>query len=353
MKISILTDEYPPIIGGAGVVAKQIFDNLSTKHNVFCYCSAKGPKLIFKLFWPFYYMSFKLIYNIINSDLIIINDIRSAYFLSYFPSFVISKCVYIVHGTEYEVVYTNISKKNSLICLRERYNIFVKNCKKIISVSDYTKNIFEKEIPKDVRQKLTSSYVGLSSDFIISEDERKLKCDDDIFKFVSVSRIENRKGYFEMLERFIELNNHVSTNFKWHIYGRGGIRDELIREVNSRGLNDRIIFEDETDRDLIFKHEFKKKNFDVFWLLPNQPEAFGLTFIESAARGVPSIGVFKYGIKESISKGESGYFIEDHKLDYLVSIIKNDHELQLSSIRFARKFLISNFVESLISNESN
>lgn len=52
------------------------------------------------------------------------------------------------------------------------------------------------------------------------------------------------------------------------------------------------------DRLDIYQKEFPYYGFDLFWLLPNKPEAFGLVYIEASMVGVPALGIKIYGIIE-------------------------------------------------------
>lgn len=349
MKIILLSDEYPPILGGAGIVAKQIErTSIKSGDKINIYCPAISNKKIFKIFWPFSYVSFNLIMDIYKSDLIIVNDVRSAYILSIL-SFILpidlNKVVYILHGTEYYVAYKS-SIKNKILFFGFFYNKFLSRIKKIISVSEYTKNIFLQNTTCNIslKNKINRSYAGLDDAFF-SFPKINPNIKKSTFDLVSVSRIEERKGYREMLDIFKKLLKY-KKNIRWYIYGDGAFLPKLKELVIEYGLSDKVFFKGIMERYNIYSYEFIKYNYDLFWLLPKEPEAFGLVFIESAIIGVPTLGVNKYGIRESIS----GLFYEDNEklLELINNIEFNKKYYTDNAIFFSSKFSSEIFYQEIV-----
>ncbi|SUC24842.1 Glycogen synthase [Proteus vulgaris] len=349
MKILIITDEYPPIIGGAGIVSKQLYTDLKNLGNdVDIFTPTIKRNIFFKIFWPLYYFNIKLFLNLRAQDKIIVNDIRSAYsitLISLFYKIDFKKIIYILHGTEYDIAY-NPSIKNKLILLPFLYNIFLQKCKKIISVSNYTKEIFLKNttILEKIKNKVEVIYAGINKDI-----KKSNKCiidrKDKYFRLVSVSRLEKRKGYFEMLEIFIELSKKI-PNLQWYIYGDGSIKNKLISEAKNKNIFDKIFFKGSMDREIIYNEEFYKYNFDLFWLLPNQPEAFGLVYIEASSLGVPTIGINKYGIKESIN---NLFYTDIESLIYLINDIKINKSIYIKNASlFSNNFQSNIFAKKIL-----
>lgn len=346
-KILIITDEYPPIIGGAGIVAKQLNDDLiELNQDASVFVPSLKRSFFFKLFWFLFYLP--LLNKLSSYDRIIVNDIRSAYslsLLSLFRKVDFKKIIYIIHGTEYDIAY-NPSIKNKLIGLPYFYNLFLAKCYKIISVSSFTKNIFidKSNISEEIKNKIIVSYAGVTKNLGI-HNKYVTKRNDDFFKLVSVSRLEERKGYYEMLDIFSDLEKKI-PNLQWFIYGNGTIRDDLITKVNDMKLSNNIFFMDIFDRNEIYSKEFYKHNFDLFWLLPNKPEAFGLVYIEAASLGVPALGIEKFGIKESV---DGLFFSSSNQLvSLIIDIHKNKEKYINKSIMFAKKFNSKHFARSIL-----
>lgn len=347
MKITILTDEYPPLIGGAGIVAQQIgHELLKAKHSVFIFKPKRNKAIIFKLFWPFYYFKITLIKKLYTSDKIIVNDLRSAYFISLLSLFIpsiLKKCVYILHGTEYDIVY-NSSLRNKFILLPLLYNRFLKKVKKIISVSKFTKSIFLSNCPiaDKIKKKVNVSYCG------ISDEIKKINFKDDkdgYFKLVSVSRLEKRKGYIEMFSIFKKIIE-IKPKTLWYIYGDGKLRNTLEDLIKENNLQNNVFLMGAMDRLSIYRDEFQAHNFDLFWLLPNMPEAFGLVYVEASMTGVPSLGINNYGITESV---DELYYSDLESLFLLMDDIqKRKYVYYCRALKFGEKFNVTNFINSLL-----
>ncbi|WP_318837138.1 MULTISPECIES: glycosyltransferase family 4 protein [unclassified Providencia] len=346
-KVLIISDEFPPIIGGAGIVAEQLHNDLiELGHDVDIFIPCLKQSLFFKKFWPFFY--FKLINKISSYDKVIVNDIRSAYFTSLLRWVNFTKFVYIIHGTEYDIAY-NPSIKNKLILLPYFYNYFLRKCGRIISVSSFTKNTFieNSNIREKIKNKIIVSYAGVKNNIGISGKYIE-KRNDDFFKLVSVSRLEERKGYYEMLDIFSALVKKI-PNIQWFIYGNGTIKEKLVKKVHDMNLSSKIFFMNTCDRKEIYSKEFYQHNFDLFWLLPNKPEAFGLVYIEAASIGVPVLGIEKYGIKESVN---GLFFSTTNELINLILDIKINKEKYIKeSIKFSKKFDSKFFANSILYEE--
>ncbi|WP_133623303.1 glycosyltransferase family 4 protein [Erwinia sp. LJJL01] len=362
MKLLLLTDElYPYHLGGAGVVAQQIYGDLQ-RQNIECYVFCSNPKVkwlknLYSLIWPFFYIPVLVHILFKNYDLIVVNDLRSAYILGLANSKkIMRKSVYIVHGTEVDIVYNDCTRKNKFIGMRFFYSRFVKACKKIVFVSHFVKdrtiNSFHNE--KIDTAKAIVSYAGLSYDFItvakktFTSLNHEITTNSDITKLVSFSRIEKRKGYEDMVKIYLEalkLNPLIS----WDVYGEGSFKSELVKIVNSLGLDKTINFHPKLDR-LSMVEVINFNKYDAFWLLPNEPEAFGLTFIESSALGVPVIGPSRYGIIEAITVGKNGFYFSN--VETLLSDLKTIKECKgkfaISASEYAYLFNSEKFVTDLI-----
>lgn len=318
-KILIITDElYPFHLGGAGVVVNKICNELNTldyEYDVFCSKPKKYNfvnKLVYNALWPFFYLKllFYVMFN--NYNKIIVNDLRSAYFIGLmFRTKTILKCSYIVHGTEAEIVFDQRSYKNTLILLHVFYLKFLKHANKIVFVSKFTHDNFIKSIKNKlcIGHKSHINYVGLDADYFTeivkvsecfkNETDANLNIvNNNQIRLVSFSRLEARKGYFDMYLIFKQLLS-MGLDVIWHIYGSGSISTSLQKIIENDNLGDKILMLGSKNRCELIKIVYSNR-YDVFWLLPNLPEAFGLTYIESAAMGLPSIAPNIYGIKESI-----------------------------------------------------
>lgn len=359
MKILLLTDEYyPNHIGGAGVVASQIITTLQER-NIECILTCSNPKnkylrKLYTVTWPLWSLAMTLISLLRMPDKIIVNDLRSAYILGLIGTRkVLDKAVYVFHGTEIDIVYKSRSTKNSLICLSFFYSKFLRSCGKVIYVSNYVSNRVQEELNlRSIYVKNQCvSYAGLNSQMrsiamsvFTSESE-----ETDTFRLVSFSRLEKRKGYLEMISIFETL---IQSGIKltWDIYGQGSLHSTIVSIIKERKLGSYIRVLGKIDRHKII-NEINPDNYDAYWLLPNEPEAFGLTFIECSAVGLPVIGPKKYGIEEAISEKNSGFFYTSAAqfISDLMNIKNNKHKFITSCKHWASRFDADNFIKDVLS----
>lgn len=359
MNILILSDEYYPYhIGGAGVVVSQTEKILSSKGIKYkIICSRPKNKLfckIYKFTWPLWYFYALVLIAFKRYDRVIVNDVRSAYILGLFGTIgTLKKCVYLVHGTEVDIVFKSRSLKNSLILFPFFYKRFVKKIKKIVFVSDFVASRTNKELLKNniTPNKQCVCYAGLDPDIYNLAATDNLYLEDkyiDQIRLVSFSRLEKRKGYMEMIEIFNSVikNGH---SIYWDIYGDGSLKYDISKKIKQLGLESNIKLLGKIDRNNLSEY-INPNNYDAYWLLPIEPEAFGLTYIESSAMGLPVFGPKKYGIEEAIKENENGFFFENNK-----KFIRDLNEIKINKIKYmksskqwALRFNVEKFVNELI-----
>jgi len=358
MKVQILTDElYPYHIGGAGVVASQTAQALIDR-NISCNVKCSNPKnaffrKLYNLIWPIWGMLSFILPLLRKNNVILVNDLRSAYILGMIGTQkMLNKVVYIIHGTEIDIVYKKRSKKNSLILISFFYSRFLRRCKKVIFVSQYVASRTQTELYQRsiILKNEVVSYAGLNSDMLsIAMQIPALDLyENSKIRLVSFSRLERRKGYLTMLAIFENMLTRGVDLF-WDIYGTGRLENDLVNKIKEKGFDNRIRLMGKIDRTSMALH-INPNTYDAYWLLPNEPEAFGLTFIESAAIGLPAIGPMKYGITEAISNNESGFFYEspDQLLSDLNKVKKDKYHYMVSCKSWALKFKANNFIDDVL-----
>ena len=334
-KILIFSHEFPPFGGGAGIVAYQYclkFKNKGYEVTLLTREQARfseklnginiiGVKHIPKL-WFLPYKSILKELDLTKFDTIILNDIASGYIAGkYFDDEILKKSIPILHGSEPENIYNNISFWFKIINFPKYYTNMLNKCKRIVSVSKYMKEKFlEKTAFKD-EKKIEVVYAGLDEEFLKFQD-KEVNC-KSIYKhqnkeiILSVSRIEKNKGFFDMYQIFKKLIK-IDKNFIWVIIGDGSYKDELKSLVKKDNLEKFIIFKGKVDRDELYKYY---KCADVFWLLSKYKESFGLVYLEAQAYSCPAIGYNRYGVKEAIEDNKTGFLVDNSKdcLDIFLS----------------------------------
>ena len=84
-------------------------------------------------------------------------------------------------------------------------------------------------------------------------------------------------------------------------------------------------------------------------------EGFGITYIEAASYGKPSIGGIYGGEGDAIKSGQTGYLCNGNDLnaiyDTLLKTLANDHYLELGSnaLEFSKKFSWEKIIKEYIS----
>ncbi|OYR64427.1 glycosyltransferase family 4 protein [Halorubrum ezzemoulense] len=139
--------------------------------------------------------------------------------------------------------------------------------------------------------------------------EIKLPDTDGQFTVLTVTRLVERKGIFDLIDAVNPLSN-VSL---W-VVGDGPKRAELERQCERYGIENRVTFVGTVgEAELVSYYDAA----DLF-CLPSRHvqsagdvEGLGLVFLEAQKRGVPVVGTDSGGIPEAIDDGETGYVVEE------------------------------------------
>ncbi len=133
---------------------------------------------------------------------------------------------------------------------------------------------------------------------------------------LSVGALKERKGHGVTLEA-VALARKTLPDLRFVLVGAtdvpGSCAGELRQKARALGMTDafhllgRVPFEE-------LRQWYQRAN--VFALLPidrdNRYEGLGLVYLESAAAGIPAVGVTKSGASEAIVHGESGLLVEQN-----------------------------------------
>jgi L-malate glycosyltransferase len=328
-KILIITNEFPPDIGGAGVVARDIAQTLSHKNhdmhvitqknklrkeifNFHFYEICKIPKV-----YPLFYI-FKIFFIGINRfDTIILNDLAGTLTACFFfPKKLQQRSIVYMHGDEPEHLFIKRSFFNRLTNLKSRYAILLDNCKRIITVSKFlSEKLIRFTRMFHLNDKITIIHNGVDNQLFfpaaIDLHERySIPRERDLL--LSVSRVVEGKGYKNMYNVFKRLTME-NLPYQWVIVGEGPYITTLTEFAKRDGLLDQITFISNTHRDNLRNYY---SSVDVFWQLSNFEESLGLVYIEAAACGTPSIGRKAYGVLEAIEDGVSGFLVENDEECY-------------------------------------
>ena len=173
-------------------------------------------------------------------------------------------------------------------------------------------------------------------------------------KLITVSRLDRRKSHQNILMTIKNLLPKF-PNLKYISIGDGDERKNLEKLRAELGLNKEV--------ELIFKSTEQEKialleNSDVF-VMPSvvykkSVEGFGITYIEAASYGTPSIGGIYGGEGDAIKTGKTGYLCNGNDLnalyETLLKILENNHykELGSNALEFSKDFSWNKIVKKYI-----
>jgi len=176
----------------------------------------------------------------------------------------------------------------------------------MLAVTHQVKSQIEKFVPNSICPRIEVMYIGAEQPVIITEEERKKRCQElglaDSFTVGIVGRIEPQKGQWVVIDA-IETLIHQGINAKALIVGHA-MNDQYLgilqKDITMRGLNDRILFTGFTN-----EASAMMQLCDVM-VLATENETFGLVLIEAMMCGVCVAGSDSGGPLEIIDDGVNG-----------------------------------------------
>lgn len=362
-KILIVSQELPPKVGGAGVVAWQNAKMLANAgHNVtllgvscgYINSNEEQFKLIrifrFGKLWIFNLALHLYCLPLREFDHIIINDIGAAMVFSLFfqKSPIINKTFVYLHGGEIRSILKESKREYKVIGFRERFVNILRRCRKIIAVSFYMKEYFLQHFFNLVdSNKVEVIYAGVDRDLFFPRDinlHAELDIPDNKTILVSVSRITEEKGYAKMMEVYKQIIN-IDQSFYWLIIGDGPYLKTIQEWILSNDLSGCITCLGTVKRSDL-SHYYCGA--DLFWLFTDTAESFGLVYAEAQACGIPVLGPRNYGVVEAVADGCSGFLIKEIHESIEIILAKKYVDMDKATINsFASKFYLEKQLEKL------
>lgn len=324
--ILILSQEFPPDVGGAGVVAKNLAKYLAKhKYTVDVLTTAKivsekkiddGYRLdcvkkIPKLF-PLSLWQKLRNYDLDKYQIIILNDIGACVVATlFFNNKLKNKCIVYLHGSELKI-FKKQKSTFKLLNFQKKYIKLLQDCYGIIAVSKYMRERFLSISGlNEIEEKITVIHNTVDQDIFYPEimDLYDL-CDisQECELIFSAGRIIAGKGYGEQYQLFKRLI-HQSKQYHWIIAGDGDYLPKLKEMICNDGMKDHISFVGRLTQSEMRKYY---SSVDVFWQLSKrEEESFGLVYLEANACGTPVVALKKAGAVEAVKDQISGFLVED------------------------------------------
>ena len=351
MKIFIVTQTFPPKFGGMQSVMRSLAQELNKFYKIIVlpnHYLTKEIKLkkkitvfnsfVPKILKPLYK---KIVINFLeeDGDIFICDSWKS---LNAIPKKIEKNIFVLTHGQEY------LNEKNA-----QKIKNYLKRVKGCISNSNYTKELSTKFTgPNTKHFVIHPTYMLPNSIF------KKVYKKEEVLKFITISRLEKRKGLMESLHIFNNIHkSHSHLKFTWKIIGNGPLLDSMKSYVHNNQLGEIIKFYGYLNEKE--KNKYLKES-NVF-IMPsyhhkNSVEGFGIVYAEAARYGLPSIAGIDGGVKDAVNK-HNGWNInplDTKKFKSLILILLKDHRKVFSKginaqriyqTKFSKKNSITNFIK--------
>ena len=173
-------------------------------------------------------------------------------------------------------------------------------------------------------------------------------------RLITISRLDERKNHQNILMTIKNLLPKF-PNLKYVSVGDGNERNNLERLKKELGLDKEVSF--------FFKSNEQEKlallEQSNLFVMPSivynkSVEGFGITFIEAACYGKPSIGGIFGGESDAIIKGKTGYLCDGNDLnalyETLLKTLENDNYKRLGShaLEFSKNFSWEKIIKQYI-----
>ena len=273
------------------------------------------------------------------------------------------------HWKSIENMDVEILKKTKSFCLIHSKEInhpigstLNKRTVKALGKADYViaNSRFTKELAINLGVKANNIKVinpGCNYPIQINEDAKKFAkkvYGEASPRLITVSRLDGRKSHQNIIMTIKNLLPKF-PNLKYVSVGDGDEKNNLKGLKKELGLGKEVEF--------IFKSTEQEKvalieQSDVF-VMPSvvykkSVEGFGITYIEAASYGKPSIGGIYGGERDSIKSGQTGYLCNGNDLnalyDTLLKMLENNHhkELGARALEFSKDFNWNKIVKKYI-----
>ena len=173
-------------------------------------------------------------------------------------------------------------------------------------------------------------------------------------KIITVARLEKRKNHDKILMTIKNLQSKF-PNIKYISIGDGQEKDNLIKLVNEMKLKNDVIFLNDIDENLKLSLIASANLFLMPSIIDKKSvEGFGISFVEAASYGVPSIGGKDGGASDAIIHNETGLICDGNKLDAIyesvINFIENNKFDKFSEAakKFSEKFYWNKIVKNYL-----
>ena len=207
--------------------------------------------------------------------------------------------------------------------INRRIKKILSETEKIIANSEYTKNLaINKGIDKD---KVKVINPGVHT--VEKLDHKSLGKVESLLKIksprlITVSRFDKRKNHEKIIMTLRNLKQ-LYPNIVYICIGHGEEEDNLKKLVQELDLSSQVMFFKDISNNL--KNALIAKS-NIF-VMPSiihktSVEGFGISYVEAAQYGIPSLGGKDGGASDAIEHGKTGIICDGNNLDEIYSSLK-------------------------------
>jgi len=269
------------------------------------------------------------------------------------------KAIIADHWKSIELITDNISNQIPILCLihgkeinhsigslinKRSINSLAKT-KYVIANSEFTKSLATEKGCNPMNIHVINPGINEPQNVSSEADHQanKIYGNSDV-KIITVSRFDKRKGIdFSLLA--LKNIQAIYPNFKYVIVGNGDEEENLKKTTKNLNLENNVVFLKNISFDL--KNALLKNS--NFFLMPTRiegssVEGFGISYIEAASYGIPSIAGKDGGAPDAVQHNKTGLLCNgyDHSEIYeaLKNITQNKKYLELgkNAKEFSKQF---------------
>ena len=236
--------------------------------------------------------------------------------------------------------------------LNQRVINVLNNVEKVVANSEYTKNL---AINNGVNENKTI-VINPGVDPVNEINKRSLEKVESLLKIktprlITISRFDKRKNHEKVIMALRNLKQQY-PNIVYICIGYGDEEENIKKLVHELDLSSQVMFFKDISDDL--KNALVAKS-DIF-VMPsiihkNSVEGFGISYVEAAQYGVPSLGGEDGGASDAIDHNKTGLICDGNSLDDIYSSLnsmienKKYFELGKNAKEFVSKFNWEKIIE--------
>lgn len=221
----------------------------------------------------------------------------------------------------------------------------LKNAKKVVTVSSFTKNKLVVQIP-ELEKKIFLLPVTVDGSMFYPKErlenfveKHRLRGKKIIFTLNRLLKIEGYKGF----DRIVRAMPNIVKEIPEAVYIIGGTGDDIPRIkklVKEMKLESRVVFAGFIPNEELIDYYNAA---DVF-VMPSTKEGFGTVFIEALACGKPVIAGDSDGSRDALLNGKLGILVDpldtDEIAGAIIQVLKGEAPKQLYDREYLRKTVL-------------